>query len=90
MAATWSALERVLSSLESLEDTMGPKPRRAPQNIPDSLPKRDEGTDVQPDAVRRTDEQSLPPDSLPEADDENSADAGLAEEIARVDSAGRS
>jgi hypothetical protein len=57
-----------------LEEIMGQKPRRPPQNIPDSLPKRDEGTDVQPDAVRRTEPQTPPPDSLPESDDENSAD----------------
>ena len=69
---------------------MGQKPRRAPQNIPDSLPKRDEGTDVQPDAVRRTEPPTLPPDSLPASDDESSADDGVAEEIARVDSAVRS
>jgi hypothetical protein len=61
---------------------MGQKPRRAPHNIPDSLPKRDEGTDVQPDAVRRTEEPGTePPDSLPESEDE---------EIAAVDSAVRS
>jgi hypothetical protein len=64
---------------------MGQKPRRAPQNIPDSLPQRDNGTDVQPDAVRRTDEpQTVPPDSLPGSDDEN-----IAEEIAKADSAVR-
>jgi hypothetical protein len=49
---------------------MGRKPRRAPQNIPDSLPPRDEGTDVEPDDVRRTDvPQTVPPDSLPESED---------------------
>jgi hypothetical protein len=69
---------------------MGQKPRRAPQDIPDSLPKR-EGTDVQPDAVRRTEEpQTVPPDSLPESEDEASPDSGLAEEIVKVDSAVRS
>ena len=31
---------------------MAPKPRRETQDVPDSLPKRDEGTDVIPDAVR--------------------------------------
>src|SRR5438045_9761612 len=34
---------------------MGRKPRRAPRDVPDSLPKRDEGTDVLPDDVRSTD-----------------------------------
>jgi hypothetical protein len=58
---------------------MGRKPRRAPQDIPDSLPKRDEGTDVQPDAVRRTDPSSVPPDSLPKVDDETAIDGGVAQ-----------
>jgi hypothetical protein len=69
---------------------MGRKPRRAPQNIPDSLPQRDDGSDVQLDAVRRTERPTLPPDSLPQSDNENSADDGVAEELTRVDSAGRS
>ena len=48
------------------EDSVGQKPRQAPQNVPDSLPKRDEGTDVAPDDVRRTDRsRSVPPDLLP-------------------------
>jgi len=45
---------------------MGQKPREAPRNVPDSLPKRDEGTDVMPDKVRRTERpRQPPPDSLP-------------------------
>jgi hypothetical protein len=45
---------------------MGQKPREAPRNVPDSLPKRDEGTDVMPDKVRRTElPRQPPPDSLP-------------------------
>jgi hypothetical protein len=49
---------------------MGLKPRRPPQNVPDSLPKRDEGTDVVPNDVRRTDRpQRMPPDSLPPTDE---------------------
>jgi hypothetical protein len=38
---------------------MGRKPRRAPRNVPDSLPKRDEGTDAVPDDARTT-ERSAP------------------------------
>jgi hypothetical protein len=50
---------------------MDPKPRRAPRDVPDSLPKRDEGTDVMPDAVRRTDPpQRMPPDSLSPMDEQ--------------------
>ena len=50
---------------------MGQKPRQAPKDVPDSLPKRDEGTDVAPDDVRRTDrERRPPPDSLPEEEKE--------------------
>jgi hypothetical protein len=49
---------------------MGRKPRRPPQDVPDSLPRRDEGTDVMPDDVRRTDRPPrMPPDSLPPTDD---------------------
>jgi hypothetical protein len=52
---------------------MGRKPRRPPQDVPDSLPRRDEGTDVIPDEVRRTDRpQRMPPDSLPPEDDRES------------------
>jgi hypothetical protein len=58
------------------EAGMAPKPRRAPQDVPDSLPKRDEGTDVMPDDVRRSDRsQRMPPDSLPPMD-EQSRDRG--------------
>ena len=56
---------------------MAPKPRRPPQETPDSLPKsdkriRDEGTDVMPDDVRRNDRsQRVPPDSLPPMDEQS-------------------
>jgi hypothetical protein len=59
---------------------MAQKPREAPRNIPDSLPKRDEGTDVAPDDVRRTDPSvDLPPDSLPPAEEETRLDGGVAQ-----------
>jgi len=42
------------------------KPRRAPRDVPDSLPKRDEGTDVLPDNARLTEPaRQAPPDSPP-------------------------
>jgi hypothetical protein len=45
---------------------MGRKPRKPAQDIPDSLPSRDEGTDVLPDDVRRSDKPDrTPPDSPP-------------------------
>jgi hypothetical protein len=56
---------------------MAPKPRHAPQDVPDSLPKsdkriRDEGTDVMPDDVRRSDRsQRVPPDSLPPMEEQS-------------------
>lgn len=57
---------------EHQENAMAPKPRRAPQDVPDSLPKRDEGTDVMPNDVRRTDPpRSVPPDSLPPMDEQS-------------------
>ena len=61
---------------------MAPKPRRETQDVPDSLPKRDEGTDVIPDKVRRTDpSQTILPDSLPPTDDQpvEQADGGVAQ-----------
>ncbi len=49
---------------------MTKKPRRAPRDIPDSLPKRDDGTDVMPDDVRRTDPSPREgPDSVPPAEE---------------------
>lgn len=55
---------------------MGQKPREAPRDIPDSLPKRDGGTDVMPDKVRRVDRpQPPPPDSLPGKEGEAVASA---------------
>ena len=54
---------------------MGRKPREAPRNIPDSLPKRDQGTDVMPDKVRETERsRTIPPDSLPRGDDAGESD----------------
>ena len=48
-----------------------PKPRRPPKDVPDSMPKRDEGTDVAPDDVRETDPRSrATPDSLPRNGDD--------------------
>ena len=61
---------------------MAPKPRRETQDVPDSLPKRDEGTDVMPDKVRRTDpSQTILPDSLPPTVDQpvEQADGGVAQ-----------
>jgi hypothetical protein len=52
---------------------MGRKPRRAPQDVPDSLPGRDDGTDVMPNDVRHTDRsQRMPPDSLPPTEERSS------------------
>jgi hypothetical protein len=51
---------------------MAPKPRRETQDTPDSLPKREEGTDVIPDDVRRADpSQRILPDSLPPLDEQS-------------------
>jgi len=59
-----------MSSREEVR--VAPKPRRAPQETPDSLPKRDEGTDVMPDDVRRSDRsERIPPDSLPPTDEQS-------------------
>ncbi len=49
---------------------MGQKPREAPRDVPDSLPQRDEGTDVMPDKVRRN--ERPPPDSPPGKNGETS------------------
>jgi hypothetical protein len=51
-------------------------PRRPPREVPDSLPKRDQGTDVLPDDVRRTERpRNVPPDSPPKPDDEASVES---------------
>jgi hypothetical protein len=51
---------------------MAAPPRRPPRNVPDSLPKRDEGTDVLPDDVRRTEQpRTMPPDSPPPKSDDD-------------------
>jgi hypothetical protein len=52
-------------------------PRRPPKNVPDSLPKRDQGTDVLPDDARRAERsRDPPPDSLPKSEDETSIESG--------------
>jgi hypothetical protein len=59
------------------EADMGPKPRDAPREVPDSLPKRDQGTDVMPDEVRRTERsRRVPPDSPPRGDDDTPVEGG--------------
>ena len=45
------------------------KPRQPPKEAPDSLPQRDEGTDVVPDNVRHAD-PPIAPDSPPPEDGE--------------------
>ena len=58
---------------------MGQKPRQAPQNVPDLLPRRDEGTDVSPDDVRRTDRSDrIAPDLLPPTEDDTRPDNSVA------------
>ncbi len=55
---------------------MGKKPREAPREVPDSLPKRDQGTDVMPDQVRRTERSRRePPDSLPRGENDASIES---------------
>jgi hypothetical protein len=52
-------------------NSTAPKPRRAPQDVPDSLPERDRGSDVAPDNVRDPDRPARsPPDSLPRNEEE--------------------
>lgn len=50
---------------------MDPKPRQAPRDVPDSLPRRDEGTDVAPDDVRRVERSRRQPPDSPPADDQD-------------------
>jgi hypothetical protein len=49
-----------------------PKPRRPPREMPDSLPDREQGTDVAPDQVRDPERPARgdPPDSLPRNEEE--------------------
>jgi hypothetical protein len=61
-------------SWRSWENAMIAPPRRPPQNVPDSLPKRDRGTDVLPDDVRRTERpRNDPPDSPPRKTEDDRA-----------------
>jgi hypothetical protein len=50
---------------------MDPKPRQAPRDVPDSLPGRDNGTDVAPDDVRRVERSRRQPPDSPPADDQD-------------------
>ena len=49
-----------------------PKPRKPPKETPDSLPRREQGTDMAPDKVRDPDRPARrdPPDSLPRNEEE--------------------
>ena len=58
---------------------MAPKRNRAPRDIPDSLPKDDDRTDVLPDTARRTDNPQTPPESLPPTPEETAPDGGSAQ-----------
>ena len=55
-----------------IDRKIDPKPRRAPKDVPDSLPKRDQDSDVAPDQVRDRDRtpRNDPPDSLPRNEEE--------------------
>jgi hypothetical protein len=62
-------------SFTAKEADMGQTPKPKPQDVPDSLPKNDTGTDVIPDDVRRTDpSQRVPPDSLPPMEEQQSVE----------------
>jgi hypothetical protein len=56
---------------------MGQKPRPAPKDVPDSIPKRDQRSDVLPDDARRSDRaRQDPPDSLAPSREDNLPDGG--------------
>jgi hypothetical protein len=58
---------------------MAPKRKRAPRDVPDSLPREDNRTDVLPDDVRSTDEPQVPPGTPSRVPDETLSDGGLAQ-----------
>lgn len=56
---------------------MGQKPRPASKDVPDSMPKRDQRSDVLPEDTRRSDRtRQDPPDSLAPGRDDNAPDGG--------------
>jgi hypothetical protein len=61
--------------MQPQDDVMPPKRNRAQRDVPDSLPKDDDRTDVLPDKARGTDN----PQSPPPAPEETAPDGGLAQ-----------
>ncbi len=56
---------------------MARKPRPAPKDVPDSVPKRDQRSDILPDQTRGSDRtRQDPPDSLAPGRDDNAPDSG--------------
>lgn len=56
---------------------MGQKPRPAPKDVPDFVPKRDQRSDVLPDDTRGSERtRQDPPDSLAPGRDDSSPDGG--------------
>jgi hypothetical protein len=58
---------------------MAPKRDRAPRDVPDSLPKGDDRTDVLPDKPRAAERPQVPPESPSATVEETAPDGGSAQ-----------
>jgi hypothetical protein len=65
--------------MQQQDNVMAQKPNRAPRDVPDSLPKDDDRTDVLPDKARRIDNPQAPPDSPAPEPGETAPDGGSAQ-----------
>jgi hypothetical protein len=65
--------------MQPQDDAMAPKRNRAQRDVPDSLPKEDNRTDVLLDKVQRIDKPQPPPESPSPTAEEAAPDGGLAQ-----------
>jgi hypothetical protein len=65
--------------MQPQDDVMAPKRKRAQRDVPDSLPKDDNRSDVLPDDTRGTDNPPSPPESPPPTPEETAPDGGSAQ-----------
>ncbi|HEY4403635.1 MAG TPA: hypothetical protein VGN55_03195 [Xanthobacteraceae bacterium] len=63
-------------SMQPKDDAMAPKRTRAPHDVPDSLPKDQNRTDVLPDQGRAAVEPQVPPASAAPSAEETAPDGG--------------
>jgi hypothetical protein len=67
------------NQIQPQDDVMAPKRNRAPQDVPDSLPKDDNRSDVLPDDTRGRDNSQSPPELPSPTPEEAAPDGGSAQ-----------